>query len=369
MSSQEPSLLAEVALRLAKSPEDVATEGLVYVLSRSETGRAFIQTLAKSWAPEAVRKIVVFRSQVGGEDSRPDIEAQDRNGAPVVIFENKFWAGLTDAQPGGYLLRLERLGGLLCFVVPESRMPALWPEVVRRAERSVGVLDLVRDEQHVKVARIGENRAIAMTSWFFLLGQLRMTLESHGDSILVADIRQLMGLAERMETSGFLPFTATDLTAPTARHMLQFCDIVDGVVERTLREPWANKKRLKATATRGRWGHYLKIRGYGCQLLFSAPIWAEHPESPIWLRVRSPEWQHTEAIELAIAASSYGDEAFTIQEGHFRGVWIPLRIPEGREYETVVAEMFDVVAGIGAALPKSRKRSTDDELPPDEEQP
>src|SRR5262245_12936717 len=100
------SILAELALRLAKSPEDVATEGLAYLLNQSEAeaARTCVQRLAGEWAPVALHPITLFRSQVGATDgSRPDLEGHDAQGRPVVIFENKFWASLTEAQPREYL--------------------------------------------------------------------------------------------------------------------------------------------------------------------------------------------------------------------------------------------------------------------------
>jgi len=114
MSMHDESLLGELALRLAKSPEDVATEGLAYILSRSDTARGLIQRLAGEWATRTLRPIVSFRSQVVGTDqARPDLEAHDADGVPVVIFEDKFWASLTEGQPVTYLRRLAGRGA--CF--------------------------------------------------------------------------------------------------------------------------------------------------------------------------------------------------------------------------------------------------------------
>jgi hypothetical protein len=122
MSLHDESLLGELALRLAKSPEDVATEGLACILSRSDAARSSVQRLADEWATCALRPIVSFRSQVvGGDAARPDLEAQDAAGVPVVIFEDKFWASLTEGQPVTYLRRLADRGGVLCFVVPANR--------------------------------------------------------------------------------------------------------------------------------------------------------------------------------------------------------------------------------------------------------
>src|SRR5262249_55606764 len=166
-----------------------------------------------------------FRSQVGAADgSRPDLEAHDAQGIPVVIFENKFWAGLTPAQPVLYLRRLAERGGALCFVGPAARLPMLWPELTQRATTTPASVRVLRDEPELKVAHVGENRGLALASWNFLLEQLHQALEAQRDQRLAEDVRQLMGLAARMDTSGFIPLTLADLTAPTARHVVQFCE-------------------------------------------------------------------------------------------------------------------------------------------------
>jgi hypothetical protein len=353
MPAPEYSLLAELALRMAKSPEDVATEGVAYVLSRSAAARAAIQDLVSDWAQTRLREIVTFRSQVGSVDgSRPDIEAQDSAGAPVVIFENKFWAGLTDAQPVAYLRRLEIQGGVLCFVAPAERLRILWPEITRRTVASFPDLRIIRDDPHLKLARVDDGRILALTSWSFVLGQISRALEAHGDSALVADVRQLSGLAARMESSGFLPLTTTDLTAPTARHVIQFCGIVDAAVATILPEVWASKKGLKASGGAGWYGHYIRLRGHNALLAFSAPIWAEHGRSPLWCRLFSPNWLYPDTLERTVAGRMGSDAFVAIREGTRRGLWLPLQIPEGCERDQVIDHVVDQIRAIVNLLPE-----------------
>ena len=368
MLTQEYSLLAEIALRLARSPEDVATEGLAYVLARSEGARAIVQSLAADWAAGPLRRIASFRSQVGaGDDSRPDLEALDSGGVPVVIFENKFWASLTDAQPVSYLRRLKGHGGILCFVAPTTRLPFLWPEVTERAAAAFGSVQPVRNEQELKLARVDENRVLALTSWAFLLGQIRTALETQGDLSLAADVRQLIGLAARMETSGFVPLTVADLTAPTARHVLQFCQIVNVVVENLLREPFASKKGLKASAGEGWYGHYLRLHGLGCQLSFDAQMWAQYGRSPVWLRVTSPSWRYSEPVERAMAEHLGTNGYVALRDGYWAGVWTPIGIPEGRELDAVVESIRQKLIAIANVLQHVKLTGTTEAMPPEPE--
>lgn len=353
MTAPEYSLLAELALRMARSPEDVATEGVAYVLSRSEAARTLVQEMAADWAQGPLRDITSFRSQVSSTDnSRPDIEAHDAERVPVVIFENKFWAGLTEAQPVAYLHRLEPRGGVLCFVAPTERLRLLWPDVVQRAAAVFPDLQVVRDEAHLKLARVGGGRVLAITSWAFLLGQISRALEAHGDTALVADVRQLMGLAARMETTGFVPFTVTDLTAPTGRHVMQFCSVVDAVVASILPEDWASKKGLKASAGSGWYGHYIKLRGHPSLLTFSARMWAEHGQSPIWLRLFSPQWKFPEALERVVAGHLGNDAFVPFRDGVWHGLWLPMPLLEGCDRDAVVDHIARHLRSIVEMLPE-----------------
>lgn len=360
MTVPEYSLLAELALRMARSPEDVATESVAYVLSRSGAARMLIHALASEWAQAPLRDIASFRSQVGAADSsRPDIEGQDVDGVPVVIFENKFWAGLTEAQPIAYLRRLGAQGGVLCFVAPTERLRLLWPEVTQRAAADFPELQVVQDEAHLKLARVGGGRVLAMTSWAFLLGQISRALEAHGDAVLVADVRQLMGLAARMESTGFVPFTVADLTAPTARYVVQFCNVVDAAIASILPEAWASKKGLKASAGSGWYGHYIKLRGHPSLLTFDARVWAEYGGSPIWLRLYSPKWKYPEAPE-PIVASRVGHDAFVaFRDGPLHGLWLPMPVQEGSERDGVVDHMVRHLRLIVEMLPELTTSAVD----------
>jgi hypothetical protein len=364
---QHESLLAEVALRLARSPEDVATEALAYVLTRSDEARKVLAAKAADWAGKSLRVIATVRSQAGADEgSRPDIELQDSSGVPVVVVENKFWAGLTNAQPVSYIKRLEGLDGAVWFVAPSQRLPFLWDDLVGRASAVFPETTRLLDQPEIKIARVDRRRILALTSWVFLLGQVRTALESSGDSHLLSDLRQLAGLALRMESAGFLPLTASDLSGPTARHVIQFCQVVDGVVESLQRSSIASTKGLRATGSFASYGRYLKLHGHGCQILFNAGMWNDHGRSPVWLRVSGPDWKHSEAAEHAMVTLLGRDNCIVVGDKYWVGVWTPLRLPVGRELEAVVEDVVAQVAAVAACLQDLSSVSSE-EMPPEPE--
>jgi len=346
------TLLAEVALHFAPSPEDVATEGVLYVLERSGAATALLVRLAEDLTQVKGRPVTSIRSQAGSDDAaRPDLELLDQSGQPVILFENKFWAGLTEAQPNTYLARLADAGGVLWFVAPEGRLPFLWPELLDRVRASDLETVQLLDSSESKAASLEGGRAIILTSWSFLLGQLQTAVDAEGSVQLSSDVHQLKGLASRMDTGGFLPFTSSDLTGPTARLVRQFCALVDGAIQVLLREPWASKKGLRASAGSGWYAQYITLHGHGCQLCFHAQMWEDHGKSPLWLRVAGPDWSYPERSEHAILSRIGPEGCVKLRNKGWKvGIWLPVMIPAGREFDDTVSGVVSRLRDVADAL-------------------
>ena len=174
-----------------------------------------------------------------------------------------------------------------------------------------------------------------------------------------------------METAGFVPFTLSDLTAPTPRHVVQLCNVLDAVVERLLQQPFADKQGLKATAGSGWYGHYLHLHAHGCQLSFNAPMWARHGRSPLWLWVRAPGFKPSETADHALAARYGREECIELHDGWGAGgTWLAIRVPEGCELDGVVTGITRQVADVAGVLAEiSHPEASDalpDEVAPDE---
>jgi len=351
---RESSLLAEVALHLARSPEDVATEGLAYVLKQSSAAAAALTRLAGEWAPLGDRRVASVRSQASDDDgSRPDLELSDRSGAPVILLESKFWAGLTEAQPNAYLERLRADGGVLWFVAPAARLPLLWPTLLARATDAGHCPEGFLDSAEVKAARLGENVSLAISSWGYLLGQIERALEGEGDLNLLADVRQIEGLCARMETAGFLPLTQSDLTGPTGRLVVQYCATIDGASELLRQESCVDMSGLNVSHGAGWYGQYLRLHDYGCCLAFDARMWASKGRGPLWLRVYGTDFKskNSEHAERAIVTRLGRERCITVRDkGDLMGLWLPIDVPLGQERDDVVRSVASQVMEVAEAL-------------------
>src|SRR6516162_3813955 len=127
---EQGQLFGYLVSRFSTHPENLATEALAFIVNRSATMREELRNLFERTGIE-LPPLARFQSQAGDEQGNiPDLIGLDAAGAEWLLIENKFWAGLTENQPAGYLERLPKEGGaVLLFVVPRKRLPIVWTEL------------------------------------------------------------------------------------------------------------------------------------------------------------------------------------------------------------------------------------------------
>lgn len=143
----------------------------------------------------------------------------------------------------------------------------------------------------------------------------------------------------------------TDLTSDTPRVIMRLCGLTDSVVQVLSTRPYVNRKGLRSSAGQGWYGQYLKVYGFGCQVVTSAPFWAERGLSPLWFRVSSADWKFQEGIR-PLLASVVPNAAWLFEDRTtgWQGYWVPLRVAEGRERDAVVRDLITQVEAISAQL-------------------
>jgi hypothetical protein len=365
------TLFGHLALKFGSHPENLATEGLHFVLDRSkEARRLFLRFLAQAGCP--LGDDLAFETQVSGKDGGiPDLVGRDTSGAEAVIVEAKFWAGLTDHQPNTYIDRLKGSPGLLLFVAPARRFESLWPELLTRC-RSAG-RQVECEEGHGpdwRVGRLAGGRWLALTSWRAVLEALHAGLQQASEVSLASDILQLRGLADRMDADAFLPLASEELTSNLGRRIVQFCDLVNYAVQKLVAEKLADTKGYSASSGKpGRWGRYFRMHEACCLLYFSPEGWAKHGE-PIWLAAYDSDEKPSAAVNEALRplATESPPRLFISQWG----AYVPVRLPTGVERDKVldamltqlrrVADLLREVKPAGKAAPPSHQEP---ELVPD----
>lgn len=284
------SVLAHLVIG-QQDPEPAATRALGYLLrSGKKSGplRAVIGLLPAGvqFAPGRVE------CEERHGDDQPDVSLYDADGRLRVLIENKFWAGLTDRQPVGYLDLLHgRPNAALLFVASRERIDPLWRELGRRCAAADRAFEDEERTGDLVFARAG-GTVVAAVSW----GQLLATLESAAEKKATRrDIAQLRGLTDRMEREGFVPFRGEELSDSwTATQLMQYFDLIQSITDAC---EHAETKKLAWGGTGHRYGQYLHLRTNFKNLWLGVDFeaWRRCGVSPLWLALRAstlvPKWE------------------------------------------------------------------------------
>ena len=338
------SLLAHLAQRLTDRTEDIAVEALGYILSQSIAARCGLDQLLRAGGAE-VPELAAIRTQAGEEGTRPDVVGFDDQDKERVFIEAKFWAGLTDNQPKGYLDRLpDGCGTALLFVAPEARLETLWPEICRRAECDPAIA--TGDPRSVAIS--GQKRLI-LTSWRALLNSLSAEVALQGDRAIDADICQLHALCQRQDEEAFLPLRADEFAPCFPRRLLQLNRLVDAATERAIQAGVANTQGLIRTPQTYGYGRYLRLgksgAWAGAWFGVHQELWASCRETPIWLVFSS--WEGT--LPVAELRKRLGEDIWAGTENA-----IPIELPTLVERDTVLETVVERLSDIATAVATRR---------------
>jgi hypothetical protein len=342
------TLFGHLATRFASHPENLATEGLHFVLSRSAEARRLLLRFVAHAGCQFPGELVFETQSPGDEGGIPDLVGRDAGGGEPLLIEAKFWAGLTPRQPVAYLDRIPG-GGLLLFVAPARRFESLWPELLTRC-RDAGRPFACEDGRGPdwRVASLDGGRRMALTSWRAALEALHSGLAQAGELAPAADVLQLRGLAERMDEEAFLPLSSEELTSSVGTRIVQFCGLVNDAVERLVAQGLADTKGCRASGGKnGTYSRFFLMHQAGCRLCFNPGGWSQHGV-PVWLQVSGSNWKPSPAVNeaLRVLAGPVPPRLFITQWG----AYVPIRVPAGVERDRVLAAMLSQLHEIGGLL-------------------
>lgn len=343
------TLLADLGAKLDGKQENLATEALGFILSESLAARkAFNRLLLGSLGPSEPEISLSWATQEHvSESTIPDMIGKDESGNPKLFVEAKFWAGLTDRQPVEYLERLKVAGGLgLVFIAPVNRLAMLWHELdIRCTSAMMPSSGEDRSEFREYRRRFDNHPTLAAVSWDAVLTVLEhATTDSHEFGAF-EDVRQLRGLCDLMEETGFLPLTSEELTGAWARRMNDFCGLVGATTDALLTAGVGTTKGLKQSSGSNYYGQYLLLKGNPAQISFHWGCWLKYGRTPMWLRIYGQNWKPPLRLPEGLAKRLRGDvpDAFKDEE---RSVWFPLLVPFGKEEQQVVASLKAQVVAV-----------------------
>lgn len=292
-------LLSYLFPKFRGSKEDLVTLSLCHILESSEA-------VNEAFTDEACRRLQLNRMQhirykpqaTGEKRERPDVSGTDAEGNEMIICEAKFFAGLTENQPGTYLERLiGRLNTGLIFICPETRIISLWKEVTARVSGS-GAETI--GEQCVSV----HGAHMSIISWNDLMGILFSAARQKDQSAL-ADLSQLEGLCRKIEDTDFIPFSDDDLSISTAKNIERYYITIDNIWD-SLSSQSEFPSNTRGKRQTGLWGGYVRfidLWDVEIGLVFSTNLWKDKATriTPFWIWMQpNKRAVHPDKISQAI---------------------------------------------------------------------
>lgn len=290
------SLLAHLFPYIKGSQEDIATFSLQYLLTQSEKlNLAFTKRVADCMSV-SFENTLKYDCQVTGdsdEKERPDMAGFDSEGNEIVLFEMKFYASLTQNQPGTYLKRLKQNGGKgLLFVCPMARRTNLWAQLKNLCSE-MQVEDV--NEFCINVDGI----MLSIISWSEII-ELLETVAASVDTAFSADIAQLKGYCNQLDSDAFIPFSDQDLSAGEAKKVERYYQVIDEVIDLLCADETleTSKKGTKASSYRKGYSRGLKIDNLTISLYYDRDMWKSPTsiETPFWIAISDSEWYQSEEI-------------------------------------------------------------------------
>ena len=340
------SVLAHVVLNGSMPGEPAATQALAHILnSSSDIARAFVAVFRPANANFEPGHI---KAELGHADSRPDLTVHDGHGRVRAFVENKFWAGLTDAQPVSYLADLpDDPPASLLFIVPRPRVATVWKELSLRCSEAGLEWEDAPGETNVTCARVGR-KAMLITSWAHVLETLLDAARAGEHDTIRHDILQLQGLTSRMDAEAFLPIRGDEITdQETARRLVNYSGLIEDITRKLRDSGVADIQGLRPTHGWYTAGRYLRLHEkFGLWLGIELEVWSDAGITPLWAMLDNGDFSgvvgHHQTIRgLFDDAQLYEDAGL---------LYIPIHLRTGVERDRVIDEATAQVTQLADTL-------------------
>ncbi|MDZ4745688.1 MAG: hypothetical protein SGJ05_06765 [bacterium] len=336
------SLLGQFYTRIRGSQEDIASEGLAYILQRSPASRLALNRLIKSDCSLEFDDLTYTTQNIGDKLERPDVSGSNAGGTEVLIIEAKFWAALTDNQPLVYLSRLGS-NSMLMFVCPTLRVRPVFDEIHKRIQ-SASLNYAVKPENH-SISFDG-NKHLIVKTWNEILNTIRTQLIQENDSVLLSDVNQIIGLCEAIDSNSFQPFQTEEFAPRVAKRINSYNDLIDKVVDELKKRNLADTQSLNATPQRNGYTRYFRMASLGFSLSVRFDLWERYADTPFWLNIKDQldgsVWVMTDSFKLKMK-TTLAKLSVNIYERTRGELMIPLFPLMDKTEDVVVSEISDQI--------------------------
>lgn len=353
------SLLGHLRSRIRGSAEDIASEGLAYILNRSSGARQAIFELIKEGAGVALPELKYATQDTGVESERPDISGRDAGQIERIIIEAKFWSSLTKNQPNTYLKRMGQ-DTVLLFICPDMYARPLYSEVWKRVENKFSG-PIQKPAEH-KITIPERRQTVLIRSWGEILGAIRDKLAREGSHVLLSDLHQIVGFYEHIENTSFKPVSAEDLSPQKAidskrdsKNMESFYAVAEKAVQELIKRDVAHTRGFLPRSSDDGLTRYFGMDKIGAVLYVSLEYWRTCGGTPFWIAfegghnsILKPTPSRIFEKKISAIANIPANNAVRDANGDVIFGLVPLI---GRTEDAVVSDMADQIIALRDQLP------------------
>lgn len=324
------SVLAHVVRGGPQQNEPAATQALTYILNQSpDLLQSIIDVIGDVKVQFEPGRVDAEHSF---EDGQPDLAIYDKDNRLRVLVENKFWAGLTKAQPVLYLQKLsnEYMSALI-FIVPKQRVRTIWSELNGRCiDANLEWTDIL-NEGPVRRASV-DGKILLGTSWTYVLDRLLAVAKSESFDEIRADILQLLGLINSMNLGAFLPLKVDETNnQEVPNRMIHYVDLIPDIVSELERMSIIDQNHTAGATpySRGRFVNFIANERISSWFGIHFKSWRDDGISPLWC------WF---GRDTGVAITHFQKLPDLLNDVRSRndGLYVPIRLKNGVEQEKVV---------------------------------
>ena len=333
------SLLGHLYTHIKGSAEDVATMSLQYLLTYYDTlCESFNELIATKLSCTFDINTTYECQSVGDELERPDMSGTDPDGNELILCEMKFYAGLTSNQPLTYLRRLRDENGKgLVFICPKDRIISLWDTLLDKCSKEK--VETI-DEYCISINGIN----MTVISWEEVLLTLTQTANAKEKSSL-ADIDQLKGYCEQIESESFAPFREEELGAYEAKKYERLMYIVDRVIDSLCADKsvTASTKGLKASPYSHGYKRFISVDGFGMDFRLDLEAWADdkYVDTPYWISIRDQDFKTPKEFLNKVSGISPSKKRIWKKEHIYLAINVPCGVVEEDVVDSIKAQILD----------------------------
>lgn len=336
--TDDQTLLGFIARRHTIGLEDVATDALYFILSRSRIALAALTNfLGDGHAPLPIVGVQPWLANEHG--AVPDLACIDTSGDVVALIESKFWAPLTSHQPVTYWKELPAdQPSALLFLAPDDRINqgSLWDEITERLREAGHELGVRHLESNLKTATGKDgHRRLVLASWSLLLDHVAQQVLAVGDQRASFEINELQGLV------------ANAIAGDNPRRDGNLRALIKKTVKRVEQSGWANTSGLSVGQGFGFYVRYLRLAGAEASLGIDYKAADQMPDKPLWLSfypVKNPR------VGLDEIRSRVGDLGSPGLEWRPKEICIPIELPVGADQEATLAAAVSALEHIAKLI-------------------